>query len=157
MFRLRSPPTPLEEQMNYAPDQRDMDRLIEQLHSNETWPSTNWTPHPPTLTKEESHPKLYLAKMEERNLGNNFGYKQEISEIISEQLKKKARPEKKIKIRYRKQSQWIYWLCGINPLNRKSILRPFKTCRAIFIQEKESISFQQHSRKPWYLILIRKL
>ena len=35
LFRLRSPPIPLEELMNYTPDQRDMERLIKQFPSNE--------------------------------------------------------------------------------------------------------------------------
>ena len=52
-FRLRSPPTPFEELMNYIPDQGDMDKLIEQFPSNETQPNTNWTPQPPTLVRNE--------------------------------------------------------------------------------------------------------
>ena len=80
--------------MNYAPDLRHMDRLTEQFPSNATKSSTNWTPQCPTLTRVEPHPKLYLAKREESNLGNDSGYEQEISEIISEELKRRARPEK---------------------------------------------------------------
>ena len=57
-FRLRAPPTPLEGlgQINYVLDQRDMDRIIEQFPSNDILPSTNWTPQPPTLIRnEQSH------------------------------------------------------------------------------------------------------
>ena len=61
--------------MGYTPDQRDMDRLIEQFPSNETWPNTNWTPQTPSLVRnEQPHPKLYLAKKEQSNLDNEFGY-----------------------------------------------------------------------------------
>ena len=35
-FRIQSPPTSLEKLINYASEQRDIDRLIGQLHSNET-------------------------------------------------------------------------------------------------------------------------
>ena len=79
--------------MNYNHDQRDMDRLIEQFPSNEIWPGTNCTPQHPTLIRDEQpHPKLYLAKRD-----NDFGYEEEISETISEQLKKMARKEKRSK------------------------------------------------------------
>ena len=62
-FRLRSPPTTLEELMNYTPDQRDIDILSGQFPSIETQPVTNWTPQPPTwVRKEQPHPKLYSAK-----------------------------------------------------------------------------------------------
>ena len=92
---LRSPPTPFEGLMNYAPDQRDMDRLNEQFSSNETQPSTNWIPQTPR--NEQPYPKLYLVKSEEGNLDNDFGYESQISKTISEQLKKRVQPEKKIK------------------------------------------------------------
>ena len=61
--------------MNYAHNQRDMDILIEKFPTNETWHSTNWTPQPPTLTRNEQlYPKLYLVEREESNLDNDFGY-----------------------------------------------------------------------------------
>ena len=84
--------------MSYTPNQRDIDRLIEQFHSNETRPNTNWTAQFPTLVRnEQPHTKLYLAKREQSNLDNDFRNEQEILETISEQLKKRARPEKRSK------------------------------------------------------------
>ena len=53
------------------------------------------TPQPTTLIRNcQSHPKLYAIKREESNMDNNFGYDLNLSENTSEQLKKRARPEK---------------------------------------------------------------
>ena len=55
-------------------------------------------PNPPTLIgNEQSHPWLYLVKREGVNFDNDFGYDLDILENIPEQLKKRARPDKKLK------------------------------------------------------------
>ena len=96
-----SPPTPFEglEQINWATDRRNVDRISKQLPNNDIRPNTNWTSQPPTLTRVwKTYHKKYLVKRGKKsNMDNNFGYDLDLSENIPEQLKKRARPEKRPK------------------------------------------------------------
>ena len=104
-------------------------RQIEKFCSNETQPSTYWTIPTSILTRNEHpHPKLYPVEREGSNLDIEFGYKQEMSET-SKQLKKRARPEKRLK--QSKESSYCGSsnLTALTPPTRKLIFKPFKTIR----------------------------